>query len=319
MAASSGVFLDIKSLDRGDLDLSELYSVLHDWQMHDHSSPQQVAERIRTAHVVVANKSPLTQEILQHAQQLQLICVAATGTNNVDLDAAKRKGISVCNVRDYASASVVQHVFMLILNLSTQFLSYQGALKRGLWHTSEHFCLLDFPISELAGKTLGIIGYGVLGHAVAAVAKAFGMSVMIAERKGAAPRSGRTSFEEVLAQADVISLHCPLTESTKGLISEAELASMKDSAFLINAARGGIVDEAALVAAIRQGQLAGAGIDVLTTEPPAESNPLLDANLPNLIVTPHIAWASRESRQRLVDEIVKNIQGFFSGTPRNLV
>ncbi|WP_455204612.1 D-2-hydroxyacid dehydrogenase, partial [Kaarinaea lacus] len=267
MAVSSGVFLDIKSLDREDLDLSELYSVLHDWQMHDYSSASQVAERIREAHVVVANKAPLTKDILQQAPQLQLICVAATGINNVDLDAAKRKGITVCNVRDYASGSVVQHVFMLMLNLCTQFLNYQEALKRGRWQTSDNFCLLDYPIHELAGKNLGIIGYGVLGHAVAAVGEAFGMKVLIAERKGAAPRRGRVSFDDVLTQADVISIHCPLIESTRGLIAQPELERMKKSALLINAARGGIVDEAALVDAIRQGQIAGAGFDVLTTEP----------------------------------------------------
>ncbi|KPJ90016.1 MAG: glycerate dehydrogenase [Gammaproteobacteria bacterium SG8_11] len=319
MDINSGVFLDVNSVDRGDLDLATLKATLPSWQFFEKTPAQQISQRIAQAQIVISNKASLTKQSLQSSENLKLICVAATGTNNVDLQAAARQGIAVCNVRDYATASVVQHVFTLILNLSTQFLSYQRAVKQGRWQASDQFCLLDYPIQELAGKILGVIGYGVLGHAVAAAAQAFGMQVLIADHKGVKPRSGRIAFEEVLTQADVITLHCPLTAETTGLIGYEELQAMKSSAFLINAARGGIVDEHAVVRALQQKQIAGAGFDVLTEEPPVHGNVLLDAGLPNLIVTPHIAWASRESRQRLVIEIVKNIEAFKSGHPRNIV
>ena len=319
MQIQQGVFLDVDSVHRGDLDLSQLQSTLSSWRFFEKTSAPQIAERIATAQVVIANKAPLRRQDLGQATNLKLICVAATGTNNVDLEAASQQGITVCNVRDYATGSVVQHVFTLILNLSTQFLSYHQAVLAGQWQTSEQFCLLDFPIQELAGKTLGIIGYGVLGHAVAQAAKAFGLNVMIADHKNATPRAGRTAFNEVLKQADMITLHCPLTDATKNLIGKAELAAMKPTALLINAARGGIVDEHALLQALKQNQIAGAGVDVLTEEPPVHGNVLLDTTLPNLIVTPHIAWASRESRQRLINEIVSNIEAFKQDKPRNVV
>lgn len=319
MKLKTGVFLDVNSVDRGDLDLAKLKATLPSWQWFEKSTAQQVAPRIAPANVVIANKAPLMKPSLQQAKDLTLICVAATGTNNVDLQAAAEQGITVCNVRDYATASVVQHVFTLILNLSTHFLSYHNAVVDGKWQSSDQFCLLDFPIHELAGKTLGVIGYGVLGHAVAQAAKAFDMKVIIADHKGVKPRSGRVAFAEVLAQADVITLHCPLTDATKHLIGYEELSAMKPNALLINAARGGIVDEHALVQALQQQLIAGAGVDVLTEEPPVHGNVLLDNRLPNLFVTPHIAWASRESRQRLINEIVKNIEAFAAGNPRNIV
>jgi glycerate dehydrogenase len=319
MNVKTGVFLDISSVDRGDLDLAMLKATLPSWQMFEQSAAQQIVPRIAQAHVVVANKAPLMKHTLAQAKDLTLICVAATGTNNVDLEAAAQQGVTVCNVRDYATASVVQHVFTLMLNLSTQFLSYHQAVLAGRWQASDQFCLLDYPIQELAGKILGIIGYGVLGHAVAKAAEVFGMKVIIADHKGVKPRSDRIAFEEVLAQADVVTLHCPLTEATKHLIGPEELVAMKSSALLINVARGGIVDEPALLQALQQQQIAGAGFDVLTEEPPVHSNVLLDTTLPNLIVTPHIAWASRESRQRLIDEIVKNIEAFKANQPRNIV
>jgi glycerate dehydrogenase len=314
-----GVFLDVGSVDRADLDLTALKASLPAWRFYEKTQADQVAERIQAAQIVVSNKVHLTKQTLDQTPQLALICVAATGTNTVDLVAAHGRGIVVSNVRDYATGSVVQHVFTLILNLSTQFLPYHNAVLEGQWQKSEQFCLLDFPIQELAGKTLGIVGYGVLGHAVAQVAEAFGMRILIAEHKGASPRAGRSSFAEVLQQADIITLHCPLTEETRNLIGREELSVMKPKAFLINAARGGIVDEAALVKALNQGDIAGAGFDVLTEEPPVRGNVLLEARLPNLIVTPHVAWASRESRQRLIDEIVTNIEAFKQGRPRNIV
>jgi glycerate dehydrogenase len=315
----NGVFLDTDSVYPDDLDLTQLHSTLPSWQFFEKTSVQQIGERIAAAQVVISNKAPLMRQDLSQAKELKLICVAATGTNNVDLASTAEQGITVCNVRDYATGSVVQHVFTLILNLSTQFLSYHQAVLAGRWQSSEQFCLLDYPIRELAGKTLGIIGYGVLGHAVAQAAKAFGLNVIIADHKGASPRPGRTAFDEVLKQADIITLHCPLTDATRHLIGQDELAAMKPSSLLINAARGGIVDEQALLAALQQNQIAGAGIDVLTEEPPVHGNVLLDTLLPNLIVTPHIAWASRESRQRLIDEIVKNIEAFKQDKPRNVV
>jgi len=319
MDLQHGVFLDVGSVDRSDLDLSALTATLPAWRFYEKTLPEQVVGRIEKTHVVISNKVLLSRQSLDQARQLVLICVAATGTNNVDLKSAYQRKVTVCNVRDYATGSVVQHVFTLILNLSTQFLSYHNAVSSGQWQHSEQFCLLDFPIQELAGKTLGIIGYGVLGHAVAQVAQAFGMQVLIADHKGVPPRQGRSAFAEVLQQADVITLHCPLTEATRNLIGSEELSAMKPTALLINAARGGIVDEAALVEALNHRSIAGAGFDVLTEEPPVRGNILLNAKLPNLIVTPHIAWASRESRQRLINEIVANIEAYKEGRPRNTV
>ncbi len=256
---------------------------------------------------------------LSQAKQLRLICVAATGTNNVDLKAAHELGITVTNVAGYATPSVVQHVFSMMLALTTRLTDYSQAVTDGAWQQSSQFCLLNLPIQELAGKNLGIIGYGELGHAVADVAKAFGMRILIAQRAGGDSQAGRVTLEKLLPQVDVLSLHCPLANNTKNLIGERELALMKKGAFLINTARGGIVDEAALASALRLGNIGGAGVDVLTQEPPVKSNPLLESDIPNLIVTPHIAWASRESRQRLVDELVANIKAYLQGEVRNLV
>lgn len=314
----SGVFLDKFSLDRGDLDLSALEASLPDWTFYDETGPSQVHERIKDAEVVISNKVMLDWSALNSAKSLKLICIAATGTNNVDLVTAKELGIRVCNVRSYATPSVVQHVFGLILALSTHLNSYQKAVEEGLWQKSTQFCLLDYPIKEIAGKKLGIVGYGELGKAVTRVAIAFGMQVLIAQRPGTDTlEEGRLHLNELLGTVDVLSLHCPLTEATRGLIGVAELALMKKEAILINTARGGIVDEAALADALRSGQLGGAGVDVLSEEPPVDENPLLQDNIPNLIVTPHIAWASRESRQRLIDELEKNIQAWRSGNIRN--
>lgn len=314
-----GVFLDLESVDRGDLELSRLKASLEEWQMNSYTATPEIARSLVDAEVVVANKAALDESVLRTSPSLRLICIAATGTNNVDLACAQQLGMTVCNVRDYATPSVVQHVFAVLLSLTTQLPRYQRAVEQGRWQQSRHFCLLDFPISELAGKTLGIIGYGVLGHAVAQAAQAFNMRVIIAEHKGVQARANRVAFEEVLQQADVITLHCPLTPETRGLIGAAELSAMKPNAILINAARGGIVDEAALVSALQQQRIAGAAVDTLTTEPPTQGNPLIDVSLPNLIVTPHIAWASRESRQRLLDEVEHNIRAFKAGTPRNVV
>ena len=314
-----GVFLDSDTVDQNDIDFSRLESTLPAWRFHNLTPADSPRAQIAEASVVVSNKVMLDDVVLKSVTGLQLVCIAATGTNNIDLQAAERLGIRVCNVRGYATPSVTQHVFSLILSLSVNLEPYHQAVKKGRWQQSPHFCLLDYPIREIAGRTLGIIGYGELGHAVAKVAEAFGMQVLIAQRPGMPLQAGRTPLPELLKQSDIVSLHCPLTDQTRGLIGAYELSLMKPSALLINTARGGIVDEGALAAALRQGQLAGAGIDVLSTEPPPGDNPLLQVDIPNLIVTPHIAWASRESRQRLVNEIAVNIRAFLNGEPRNLV
>lgn len=314
-----GVFLDRDSVDRGDLDFSSLDNVIDDWQLYGLTRPDDLASRIEDAEIIISNKVMLDETAFKAAPQLKLVCVAATGTNNVDLAAAHKHGITVCNVRGYATPSVSQHVFALILSLSIHLGKYRRAVMKREWQQSPHFCLLDYPIEELAGKTLGIIGYGELGHAVARIAAAFDMQVLISDHRGVVPRPGRVAFEQVLAEADVISLHCPLTPETANLIGATEIQQMKPGAFLINTARGGIVNEQALANALRDGHLGGAGVDVLTKEPPIDDNPLLADDIPNLVITPHIAWASRASRQRLLDEIGKNINAFLAGTPRNVV
>jgi len=258
---------------------------------------------------------------LRHAPRLRLICIAATGLNNVDLAAATSRGVTVCNCRGYGTAAVVQHVFALLLALVTRLSDYRQAVRDGRWRQASQFCLLDFPIRELAGKMLGIVGHGELGRGVARVAEAFGMRVLIAQRPGAVEeeQEGRVPLSILLPQVDVLSLHCPLTPETRGLIGAWELALMRRDAILINTARGGLVDEALLADALRQGALGGAGVDVLSLEPPVAGNPLLAPDIPNLIVTPHCAWGSRESRQRLVGQLGENIAGFLNGAPVRVV
>ncbi|MGE3480960.1 MAG: 2-hydroxyacid dehydrogenase [Gammaproteobacteria bacterium] len=314
----SGVFLDRGSVGGTDVDLSPLTGVLPEWHFHETTQADEVADRIRDADVVVTNKIRLGGDALAQARKLRLICVAATGTNNVDIEAAARLGVRVCNVRGYATASVTQHVFALLLTLTTRLVEYRDAVNAGRWQKSGQFCLLDYPIAEIAGRVMGIVGHGELGRSVARIAQAFGMRVMITGRPGAAA-DGCVPLDELLREADVVTLHCPLTAQTRNLIGARELGLMKRSAILINTARGGIVDEAALADALLRGTIAGAGVDVLSVEPPAAGNPLLAQPIPRLLVTPHIAWASREARQRLLDETGENIRCFLAGQPRNLV
>lgn len=313
-----GIFLDIDTVDRGDLDLGGLRATLPDWTFLA-TGTGDVGELPMQADVLVSNKVMLDADTINSTKNLKLICIAATGTNNVDLAAATAKGITVCNVRNYATPSAVEHVFSLILCLTRSLPQYIQAVDHGRWQESETFCMLDFPIRELAGQTLGIIGFGELGRAVAAMGHAFGMAVLIAERRDAQVRPGRTPFHEVLSLADIISLHCPLTDETHNLIGRAELLRMKRAAILVNIARGGIVNESALSDALLSREIGGAAFDVLAVEPPRAGSPLLSMSHPNLIVTPHIAWASRNSRQRLVNEVAANIQAFLSGKPRNVV
>lgn len=313
------VCLDVESIDTGDIDWGPLRALARDWGWYDVTQPGETAERIAGAELVISNKVRLDRELLAANPQLRLICISATGTNNVDLEAAASLGIAVCNVTAYATPSVVQHVFGLILALVTRQADYQRAVARGDWSASSQFCLLDYPIWEIAGKTLGIVGFGELGRGVASVAESFGMQVLVAERPGGGPQPGRLPLAELLPQVDVLSLHVPLADNTRNLIGREQLALMQPHALLINTARGGIVDEQALANALLCGDIGGAGIDVLAEEPPARDNPLLAPDIPNLIITPHTAWASREARQRLVDGMVANIEAFLRGERRNRV
>jgi glycerate dehydrogenase len=269
--------------------------------------------------VVLVNKLRITREIIEASPALRLIALAATGTNNVDLVAAGERGIAVCNLRDYCTASVVQHVFGVLLLLTQRLREYDALVRSGAWQRGEHFCLLDYPIRELVGRRLGIVGYGALGRGVARAATAFGMEVLVANRPGGTAVPGRMDLDELLPAVDVLSLHCPLAPATQGMIGAARLSRMKRDAVLINTARGALVDAAALADALRGGRLGGAAIDVLSQEPPVDGSPLLAGDIPNLVVTPHIAWAAREARQRCIDEMAANIADFRRGGRRGRV
>lgn len=314
-----GVFLDLASLG-DDINTQQLAQCDVEWAFYPETAPDQVDQRIADADIVITNKVVLTAEMISSAPSLQLICVAATGTNNVDLAAASTRKIPVCNVTNYGTASVAQHTFSLLLALTTQLAHYSRDAINGRWSESAMFCLMDYPVYELQGKTMGILGHGTLGQAVANIATAFGMKVIISERPGVAPvREGRVAFGDLLPQVDVLSLHCPLSPETERLIDADALQRMKSSAILLNTARGAIVDEDALADALRQGEIAGAGLDTLSQEPPPIEHPLLASDIPNLIVTPHSAWISQEARQRLTDQLADNVQAFLQGHPRNRV
>ncbi len=318
----NAVFLDKASLYPDDLDFSVLEKMAH-WQWFDNgfddTSPGDMQNCLEHAEILISNKISIDHEIIGNSRQLKLICVAATGVNNVDLEAAKNRGVQVCNVRAYATSSVVQHVFSLILALNRKLFSCNRAVANGDWSRSDYFCYFGEPISELQGKTIGIIGYGELGQAVAKVARCFGMDVQLARRDVSDSREGRVDLSTLLAVSDVVSLHCPLTENNFHMIGEAELALMRPDAILVNTARGGLIDEQALLHALENEQIGAAALDVLEEEPPSVSNALLGYQADNLIITPHIAWASRESRQRLVNEIAENIKAFQQGVLRNVV
>ncbi len=313
------VFLDLATVGPNDLSLSSLDGLPLSWQYYDSTTTEELDMRICDAEIIITNKCKLNEAALSRAKKLKYICAAATGFNHIDIEAAKAKAVAVSNVRDYATPSVVQHVYALILALSTKLLDYSAAVQNGDWQTSENFCLLDFPIEEIAGKKLGIIGYGTLGQAVAKVAPALGLEVLVCQHLQGEPEPGRLELDDLLGYADIISLHLPLNEQTANLFGEREISLMKPNALLINTSRGGIVDEPALADALRQNRIAGAGFDVLVTEPPVDGSPLLETNIPNLIITPHTAWASRQSRQRLVDQIADNIRSFLAGEIVNRV
>ena len=295
----------------------------HAWVEHARTAPSQVIERLAGATIAITNKVPIDAASIAALPELKMIAISATGTNNVDLDACRERGIVVSNIRGYAGHTVPEHVMALLLALSRNLVAWRESLQAGGWQRSEQFCLFDHPIRDLHGATLGLIGAGTLGNGVARLAEAFGMRVLRAERKGAVViRPGYTAFGEVLAEADAISLHCPLTADTLNLIGESEFQMMKPSALLINTARGGIVDEAALIRALKAGWIGGAGFDVITAEPPPAGHPMLDPALlalPNFLLTPHVAWSSRPAMQTLADQLIDNIEAFVAGAPKNRV
>jgi glycerate dehydrogenase len=324
------VFLDFGTVSHDDLDTTRLERVLPGITLHSTSTEAEVDERIAGVEYILTNKLNITRARMRAVPGLKFIGLTATGTNNVDLQAARELGIAVCNIRDYCTASVAQHVLGAILMLTHRFREYGQAAVDGTWSRSEQFTVPGAPIRELTGKILGIVGFGTLGRAVARAAKdALGMRVLVAERPGGAagrePDSStsigpvRATLDEVLRAADVLSLHCPLTPATTGLIGERELALMKPDAIIINTARGALIDLDALAAALKGGDLGGAAIDVLPKEPPSEGSVLFEPGIPNLLVTPHIAWAAFEARQRAVDELASHIEDFQRGGRRGRV
>lgn len=292
----------------------------HTLSSYGTTEAHETLERIRGADIVITNKVVISAQSFAENPQLKLVAVTATGVNNVDVEAAKQNGTAVCNIRAYGNESVAEHAFMMMITLMRNLPAYQRDVAAGLWENSPFFCHLGAPMRDLNGKTLAIFGRGNIGKTLATYAQAFKMNVVFAEHKNAqSVRDGYVSFDEAIRSADVVSLNCPLTPQTANMIGEAELQQMKPGAILINCGRGGLVDEAALAAALKYGQIGGAGFDVLTQEPPRDGNPLLKARLPNLIVTPHIAWASQEAANRLFDILLDNINRFVAGNPQNLV
>ncbi|AIY64794.1 D-2-hydroxyacid dehydrogenase [Pseudoalteromonas piratica] len=311
------VILDYATIENGDLlPLNEISSHITTF---DNTHQSQVVERCDGFDVVITNKVVINQDALSKLNTVKLICIAATGTNNVDLVAAKQQDIAVTNVAGYSTASVVQHTFALLFNLLGNTHKYIADCKNGQWQQAQHFCFLGHPINEVAGLKMALIGYGDLGSAVAKAASAFGIEVLISERKNSPVREGRVAFEEALKHGDIISIHCPLNDDTKNLISTNEFTLMKPNAVLINTARGGIVNESALANALIHKKIAGAAIDVLSKEPAEASNPLIQYKGNNLLLTPHIAWASRQSISRLIQQIALNIEAFQVGQIRNRV
>lgn len=320
-------FLDFGTVSHDDLDTATLERVLPGIRLYPTSTDAEVDERIAGCEFILTNKLNITRARMRAVPGLRFIGLTATGTNNIDLEAARELNIAVCNIRDYCTVSVAQHVLGAILTLTHRFREYGQAAIDGTWASCEQFSVPGAPIRELTGKVLGIVGFGTLGRAVAKAARdALGMRVLVAERPGAQAQDAttmsspvRVTLDEVLRAADVLSLHCPLTPATTGLIGRRELALMKPEALLINTARGALVDLEALVEALRGGDLGGAAIDVLPQEPPINGSPLFAPGIPNLLVTPHIAWAAFEARQRAVDELAHNVEDFLRGGRRGRV
>ena len=292
----------------------------HRWRDHPATSPDEVVERLAGATIAITNKVRLSADAIAALPDLRMVAVAATGTDNVDLAACRARGIVVANIRNYSLVSVPEHCFALILAVRRNLRAYVADVEAGRWERSTRFCLLDHPIGDLAGARLGIVGYGALGRRVAQIGRAFGMDVAVASRSPVTdPDVTALPLTELLATSDVVSLHLPLTDQTRHMIGARELASMKKSAILINTARGGLVDEAALAQALENGTIAGAGFDVLSKEPPVPDNPLLGLRLPNFVLTPHVAWASGGAMQTLADMLVDNLEAWAAGKPINVV
>lgn len=314
------IFLDAATVDYGDLPLLR-FKNLGNFRPYGFTSSKNIYERLEAADIVITNKCRIPGDVISRLTRLRSIHVAATGVNNVDLKAAKAKGIAVTNVRGYSTDSVAQFTFAFILALANNLVKYNAAVARGEWSKSKFFMLPTFPVSEVSGKTLGIVGYGAIGKRVAALGRAFGMKVIVSRIPGRRYQSRekkiRLPLNEVLKRSDYLTIHAPLTPLTENLINKNAIARMKKGACLLNLARGGIVDETALCAALKSGRLAGAASDVLSAEPPPASHILLKA--PNILLTPHMAWASIEARQRLVSEIYLNIQAFLKGKKRNRI
>jgi glycerate dehydrogenase len=293
----------------------------HSWAAHGKTSAEDIVERAREATILIVNKVPLQAPVLEKLPRLRFVAVAATGTDNVDIKACQSRGIAVSNVQAYAVHTVPEHTFALILALRRSLFAYRESVAAGEWQASGQFTLLTYPIQDLHGSTLGIIGEGAIGQAVASLGRAFGMRVLFAAHKGSSGMGPLyTPFEDVLEKSDVITLHCPLVAATRNLLSEAEFGRMNRRPLVINTARGGLIDEQALVKAIESGQIAGAAVDAVTPEPPPHDHPFMRLTAhPNFILTPHIGWASREARQEVADQVTACIEGFIDGNPRNLV
>lgn len=317
--AMTAVFLDYSTMGDG-LDLTPLTDLLPELQVFAATGEDQIAERIRDAEFVFVNKIRLDDALLEQAPKLRFIGLTATGTDNIDTVSAARHGVAVANIRAYCTRSVTEHVFGVLLMLTHNLGRYSAAVRRGDWSRARDFCMLDYPVRELSLMTLGIVGLGDLGNSVARTARHFGMNVIVAARPGEpqVPQD-RVAFGDLLGQSDVISLHCPLNEHTQGLFGAREFKRMKNSAILVNTARGALVDTAALADALRTGEIAAAAIDVLPKEPPADGDPLLDYEGDNLIVTPHIAWSTDRARQEAIGELAANVAAFLDGKERNRI
>ena len=312
------VFLDAGSMGE-DLSLDSLHSLLTNIDIYDHTKVDQVNERIADVEIIIVNKVKLGAEHFKTNSNLKLICLTATGSDNIDVKAANEHGITVCNITGYSVNSVPQHALTLLLMLATRMNEYIGEVGAGVWNKADHFTLLHHQIIELRGKTLGIAGYGTLGKQLHKLVETFEMQVLLCNLPGREAKADRLDLHELLPQVDFLSLHCPLTPQTDKMLAQKEFKLMKSTAFLINTARGQLVDESALAQALSQGDIAGAAVDVLSQEPPGFDHPLLDPEIPNLIVTPHNAWGSIESRTKLLEILIANITSFFQGKPQNVV
>lgn len=313
------VFLDRDSLAPGTVLRPPAFG--HEWLDFPETQTGQVADRIKDATIVVSNKVKIGADDMDAAPGLKLIAVCATGTDIIDLDGAKARGITVCNVRGYAEHSVPEHAFGLILTLRRQILGYLADVKAGKWQESGNFTFFTHELRDLYGTRLAVVGRGSLGQGVATIAQGFGMEVVFVGRKGdASPEAPLIPWDEAIETADVLTLHCPLTPETRGMVGLDEFRRMKDSALIINTARGGLIDEDDLVQALRDGMIAGAGIDVVSSEPPPADHPFMAlVGRPNFILTPHTAWAGHTARDAMVEQLIENIENFQKGAPTNVV